>query len=177
VTDQPRHPDSHPGARRPPLPAARRALAPLGALLPSLAAAAPAASATLPPSEPPPGPAPLPSAVPAPGLPLWAVLVIIGGAIALSAATTLITLALHPTPRCRRPPSPARTQAKARHQPPPPARPPPGNTPAQPPRPGPRSAMYAGRAPRAPAHARRPRLIPSPAAQAADGTKPCGQER
>jgi hypothetical protein len=118
VTDQRRHPHPRPGARhpRPPLPSARRALAPLGALPLSLAAAAPAASPTPSPPEPPP-------AVPAPGLPLWAVLVIIGGAIALSAATTLITLALHPAPPCRRPGPPACTPATARHQPPPPARP------------------------------------------------------
>jgi hypothetical protein len=124
VTGQPRHPDPRPGARhpRPPLPAARRALALLGALPLSLAAVAPAASATPPPSEPPPGPAPPPPAVPAAGLPLWAVLVIIGGTIALSAATTLITLALHPDTG-RRPRPPARTPATARHQPPPPARP------------------------------------------------------
>jgi hypothetical protein len=35
--------------------------------------------------------------VPPLGLPLWAVLVIVGGTITLAAGTTLITLALHPT--------------------------------------------------------------------------------
>jgi hypothetical protein len=125
VTDQPRRPHPRPGARHPrrlPLPAARRALAPVGALPLSLAAAAPAASPTPPTPEPPPGPPPPPPAVPAPGLPLWAVLVIIGGAIALSAATTLITLALHPATG-RRPRPPARTPANPGHPPPPPARP------------------------------------------------------
>jgi hypothetical protein len=124
MTDQRRHPHPRPGARhpRPSLAAARRALAPLGALPLSLAAVAPAASATSSPPEPPPGPAPPPPAVPAAGLPLWAVLVIIGGTIALSAATTLITLALHPATG-RRPRPPARTPATVRQQPPPPARP------------------------------------------------------
>jgi len=126
VTDQPRHPHPRPGARHPRRPpAARRALSVLGVLLLSLAAAtamAPAALATPPPPEPPPGPPPPPPALPPPGLPLWAVLVILGGTITLAAAATLITLALHPTAR-RGPRPPARTPAKARHQPPPPARP------------------------------------------------------
>ena len=119
MTDQPRHPHPRPGARHPrrPPPAARRALTVLGALLLSLAAAAataPAASATPPPPEPPPGPPPPPPAVPVPGLPLWAVLVILGGTIALSAATTLITLALHPTaPAQPRRPRPGHSQAPA----------------------------------------------------------------
>jgi hypothetical protein len=126
VTDQPLHPHPHPGARRPrrPLPDARRALIVLGALLLSLTAAAaatPAASATSPPPEPPIGPPP-PPAVAAPGLPLWAVLVIVGGTIALSAAITLVTLALHPT-ATRGPRPPARTPARAMHQPPPSDRP------------------------------------------------------
>jgi len=124
MTDQPPRPHPRPGARHPrrPRPAARRALTALAALLLSLAAAtavAPPASAT----EPPPGPPPPPPAVPPAGLPLWAVLVIVGGTIALAAATTLITLALHPTVTRRGPRPPARTPAKARHQPLPPARP------------------------------------------------------
>jgi hypothetical protein len=144
VTDQPRYPQSCPPARhpRPPLPAARRALTVLGALLLSLAAAAtaaPAASATPAPPEPPPGPPPLPT-VTAPGLPLWAVLVILGGTIALSAATTLITLALQPAATSRRPQPPARRTAAPRtmHQPhsqPGPPRTPclaPGHAPADP---------------------------------------------
>jgi hypothetical protein len=134
VTDQPPHPHPRPGARRPrrPLPAARRALTVLGALLLSLAAATPAASATPAPPEPPPGLPPPPPAVEAPGLPLWAVLVILGGTIALAAATTLITLALHPT-ATRGPRPPARTPAMAQpyRQP----GPPPATTPAQPSRP------------------------------------------
>jgi hypothetical protein len=106
VTDQPRHPQPRPGARhrRRPLPAARRALTILGVLVLSLAAMVPAASATPPPPEPPVGPPPPPPAVTAPGLPLWAVLVILAGTIALSAATTLITLALQPTATRRTPP-------------------------------------------------------------------------
>jgi hypothetical protein len=128
VTDQPPRPPPRPGARHPrrPLPAARRALTVLGALLLSLAVAAaagPAASATPPPPEPPPGPPPPPPALPVPGLPLWAVLVILAGTIALSAATTLITLALHPTATRPGPRPPARAAATARHQPRPPARP------------------------------------------------------
>jgi hypothetical protein len=54
----------------------------LGALLLSLAAMAPAASAT----PAPPKTATPPPTVTAPGLPLWAVLVILGGTITLSAA-------------------------------------------------------------------------------------------
>jgi len=123
VTDQPQRPHPRPGARHPRRQlAARRALTILGALLLSLAAAAavaPAASATLPPPEPPPPP----PTVTAPGLPLWAVLVIVGGTITLSAATTLITLALHPAATWRRAPAPTRAQAGATHQPLPPARP------------------------------------------------------
>jgi hypothetical protein len=61
--------------------------------------------------------------VTAPGLPLWAVLVILGATIALSAGTTLITLALQPTAPRRRPGPPARTPATAIHQPLPPAGP------------------------------------------------------
>jgi hypothetical protein len=57
--------------------------------------------------------------VTAPGLPLWAVLVILGGTITLAAATTLITLALNPPAASRAP----RAQAGAIHQPAPPARP------------------------------------------------------
>jgi hypothetical protein len=123
MTDQPPRPHPRPGARHPrrPRPAARRALTAPGALLLSLAAAtavAPAASATPASPEPPPGPPPPPPTVPPAGLPLWAVLVIVGGTITLSAATTLITLALQPTAPGRRPWPPARTPAKARHQPP-----------------------------------------------------------
>lgn len=124
MTDQPRHPQPRPMTRHPrrPLPAARRALTILGALLLSLAAVAataPAASATPAPPEPPPPP----PTVTASGLPLWAVLVILGGTITLAAGTTLITLALQPTSR-RRPRPPARTAAaSATHQPLPPARP------------------------------------------------------
>jgi len=115
VTNQPRHPQSSPHPRRPP-PAARRAPAFLGTLL--LPLAAPAAAAAPRPTEPPAGPPPPPPAGPTPGLPLWAVLVIVGGTITLAAATTLITLALHPGHRCKPPPS-----ARATHQPPPAARP------------------------------------------------------
>jgi hypothetical protein len=95
----------------------------LGALLLSLAAMVQAASATPPPPEPPVGPPPPPPAVTAPGLPLWAVLVILAGTIALAAGTTLITLALQPTPR-RTPRPPTRTAApRTMHQPLLPARP------------------------------------------------------
>src|SRR5215470_12266063 len=118
MTDQPPRPHPRPGARHPrrPRPAARRALTALAALLLSLAAAAvmaPAASATPAPSEPPPGPPPPPPTLPPAGLPLWAVLVIVGGTIALAAATTLITLALHPT-ATRGPRPPARPTARHR---------------------------------------------------------------
>jgi|SRR5215510_8408861 len=128
MTDQPPRPHPCPGARHPRrlLPAARGALTVLGALLLSLAAAtavAPAASATPPPPEPPPGPPPPPLTVPPAGLPLWAVLAIVGGTITLAAGTTLITLALQPTAPGRRPRPPARAPATARHQPLPPARP------------------------------------------------------
>jgi hypothetical protein len=127
VIDQPPHPPPRPGARHPrrPLPAARRALTVLAALLLSLAAMTPAASATPPPPEPAPGPPPPPPTVTAPGLPLWAVLVILGGSIALSAATTLITLALHPTathgPGRRPAPQPERCTSPYRQPGPPPA--------------------------------------------------------
>jgi hypothetical protein len=121
VTNAPCHPQSSHHPRRPP-PAARRALTVLGAPLLSLAAtavAAPAASATPPPTEPPAGPPPPPPGVTAPGLPLWAVLVIVVGAITLAAATTLITLALQPGHRCK-PPQPTHTgPARPMHQPPP----------------------------------------------------------
>ena len=114
MTDQPRHPQPSRHPRRPP-PAARRAPALLSTLL--LPLAAPAASATPPPTEPPAGPPPPPPAGPTPGLPLWAVLVIVGGAITLAAATTLITLALQPGKWCK-PRPPARTApASAMHQP------------------------------------------------------------
>jgi hypothetical protein len=129
VTDQPHHPPFLPGARHPrrPLPAARRALTVLSALLLSVAAMTPAASATPAPPEPPPPP----PAVAVPGLPLWAVLVMLGGTIALSAATTLITLALHPT--ATRGPRPLpRTPARAMHQTYRQPGPPPATTPAQP---------------------------------------------
>lgn len=125
MTNQLRHTQSpHPSRR--PSPAARRALTVLGALLLPLAAAAaaaPSASATPQPSEPPAGPPPPPPAVTAPGLPLWAVLVIVGGTITLATATTLITLALQPG-KWRRPRPPGRTaSARAMHQPLPAARP------------------------------------------------------
>jgi hypothetical protein len=135
VTDHPRRPQPCPGPHPTrPVPTARRALAIpgraltiAGGLLLSLAVAAavaPAASATLPPPEPPVGPPPPPPTVTAPGLPLWAVLVIVGGTIALSAATTLIILALHPTHAGRRPRSPARaTIPGAMRRPAPPASP------------------------------------------------------
>lgn len=128
MTDQPRHPPPRPGIRRHPRPppAARRALTVLGALLLSLAAAAavaPAASATPAPPEPPVGPPPPPPTLPAPGLPLWAVLVILGGTIALSAATTLITLALQTRRHLARPSRPndpvrdGTPRARAGHRP------------------------------------------------------------
>jgi hypothetical protein len=79
----------------------------------------PAAWATPAPPEPPPPP----PAVTAPGLPLWAVLVILGGTITLAAATTLITLALQSTAAWRGPRPAARAQAGATRQPPPPAGP------------------------------------------------------
>jgi hypothetical protein len=113
VTNAPGHPHSSHHPRRPP-PAARRALTALGTLLLSLAAtaaAAPAASATPAPTEPPAGPPPPPPGVTAPGLPLWAVIVIVVGAITLSAATTLITLALQPTKWCK-----PRPRARTRRQ-------------------------------------------------------------
>jgi hypothetical protein len=123
VTDQPQRPHPRPGARHPRRlrPAARRALTALAALplpLAAAAATAPAASATPPPPEPPPGPPPPPPVVPPPGLPLWAVLVIVGGTIALAAGTTLITLALRPTAPGRWPRRPARTPPAVRSQPP-----------------------------------------------------------
>jgi hypothetical protein len=186
VTDQPRHPAPSPGARHPrrPLPAARRALTVLGALLLSLAAMTPAASATPAPPEPPPGPPPPPPAVPVPGLPLWAVLVILGGTIALSAATTLITLALQPT-ATRGPRPSARTPARAMHQPYRQPGPPPATVPARG-HPGQGHPVGDGtpRAPRrapAPAHARRPSADPftgppdtphSPSAARARGQQP-----
>ena len=128
MTDQPPHPHPRPGARHPvrPLRAARRAVTILGALplsLAAVAAVAPPASATLPPPEPPPGPSPPPPALPAPGLPLWAVLVIVGGTITLAAATTLVTLALQPGHRCKPPQPTHTTPARATHQHPPAARP------------------------------------------------------
>ena len=125
MTDQPQDPQPPPTACHPgrPLTAARRGLTVLGTLLLSLAAMVPAASATSAPPEPPVGPPPAPPTATAPGLPLWAVLVILGGTITLAAATTLITLALQPTPR-RTPRPPARTAAlPTMHQPLPPARP------------------------------------------------------
>ena len=135
MTDHPRrsqprpvpHPrQPRPAARRPPgVPG--RALTIAGGLLLSLAVAAavaPAASATLAPPEPPVGPPPPPPTVTAPGLPLWAVLVIVGGTITLSAATTLIILALHPALTGRRPRSPARaTTPGVMRRPAPPANP------------------------------------------------------
>jgi hypothetical protein len=96
-----------------------------GALLLSLAAVAavaPAVSATSAPPEPPAGPPPPPT-VTVPGLPLWAVLVIVGGAIALSAATTLITLALQSSATWRNPRPPAHVAPRATHQARPPAGP------------------------------------------------------
>jgi hypothetical protein len=135
VTNQPRHPQPsrHPRRR---LPA--RAPVILGALL--LPVAAPAASATPPPTEPPAGPPPPPPAGPTPGLPLWAVLVIVGGAITLAAATTLITLALQPGHRCKPPPQARTSPARATHQTLPAARPDAGEhtstaTPPSPPHP------------------------------------------
>ena len=120
MTDQPRHPQPSRRPRRPP-PAARRAPAVLGTLL--LSIAVPAASAAPPPTEPPAGPPPQPPAVATPGLPLWAVLVIVGGTITLAAATTLITLALQPGHRCKPLPPAHTTPARATHQPPPAVRP------------------------------------------------------
>jgi hypothetical protein len=122
VTDQPRHPRP---SRHPAAPPARRprARAIFGALLLPLATAAPAASAIPSPTEPPAYPPPPPPAETTPGLPLWAVLVIVGGAITLAAATTLITLALQPG-KSRKPGPPARTApARATHQSSPAARP------------------------------------------------------
>ena len=118
MTNQPRHPQPsrHPRRR---LPA--RAPVILGALL--LPVAVPAASVAPSPTEPPAGPPPPPPAGTTPGLPLWAVLVIVGGAITLAAATTLITLALQPGHRCK-PLQPADTSpARATHQPSPAAGP------------------------------------------------------
>ena len=120
MTKQHRHQQSSRHPRRSP-PAARRALAALGALL--LPLVAPTTSATPPPTEPPAGPPAPPPVGTTPGLPLWAVLVIVGGAITLAAATTLVTLALQPGKWCK-PRPPARTApARATHQPPPAARP------------------------------------------------------
>jgi len=113
VTDQPRRPQYRPGSHaQRPLPAARRALTDLGGLLLALAGGAgvgPVTSATPAPPKPPVGPPPAPPPVTAPGLPLWAVLVILGGTITLSAATTLITLSLRSI--WRRPQSPTRPLA------------------------------------------------------------------
>jgi len=145
VTDQPRHPQYRPRSRhaRQPLPAARRALTDPGGLLlalPAAAGVAPAASATSAPSGPPVGPPPAPPTVTAPGLPLWAVLVILGGTITLSAATTLITLSLRST--WRRPGSPphplapgaapARAASQAHRPQPHPRRRPPSDSPLLP---------------------------------------------
>jgi hypothetical protein len=125
VTDQPRRPQYRPGSHaQRPLPAARRALADLGGLLLALAGGAgvgPVTSATPAPPKPPVGPPPAPPPVTAPGLPLWAVLVILGGTITLSAATTLITLSLRSI--WRRPQSPTRPWPRATHQSAPPAKP------------------------------------------------------
>jgi hypothetical protein len=162
MTNQPRHPQPRPGARHPRRPpaAARQALTILGTLLLSLAvapAAAPAASATSAPPEPPPGPPPPPPTVTTPGLPLWAVLVILGGTVALSATTTLITLTLQPTAPWRRPWPPNRDPAKTMHQPPPPARPagPPAGPFAGPPDPhSPSAARARGQLPLIPHHRR-----------------------
>jgi hypothetical protein len=180
VTDQPRHPHPRPSARHPrrPLPDARRAWTILAALplsLAALAATAPAASATPAPPEPPPGPPPPPLVVTAAGLPLWAVLVILGGTIALSAATTLITLALQPTVTWRRPRPPARALATVMHQPRPPARPAIRDHTSDP-GPGPRFVM-ARHPPRAGHRATpTPGLIPLPArllpAQPLSGPRP-----
>src|SRR5262245_56817745 len=104
--------------RAPPAPTAGR---PPGTGIPRHAPAAPGGPGrrgSPRPTEPPAGPPPPPPAGPTPGLPLWAFLVIVGGTISLAAATTLITLALHPGHRCKPPPS-----ARATHQPPPAARP------------------------------------------------------
>ena len=125
MTNAPCHPQSSRHPRRPP-PPARGALTVLGTLLlfpAATAVAAPAASATPPPTEPPAGPPPPPPGVTAPGLPLWAVLVIIGGTITVAAATTLITLALQPRQRCKPRPRAHTAQAGAMHQPPSAARP------------------------------------------------------
>lgn len=125
MTDQPRQPQLSRHPRRA-QPAARRAPTVFGTLLLSLAAAAaaaPTASAAPLPTEPPAGPPPTQPAVTAPGLPLWAVLVILGGTITLAAATTLITLALQPRQRCKPRPRAHTAPARATHQPPPAARP------------------------------------------------------
>jgi hypothetical protein len=128
VTDEYPDPQPHCGPRHPrrALPASRRALTLTGALVLSVAAVAavaPAASATPAPPEPPTAPPPPPT-VTAPGLPLWAVLVMLGGTIALSAATTLITLALQSTATWCSPRRPTQLVApRTMHPPLPPARP------------------------------------------------------
>ena len=89
----------------------RRTLTTLSGLAVFLTAAiglAPAASAALPPPEPPAPvpPPPLPITVPA-HLPLWAIIAIVAATAVLSAATTLITLALEHRHRARRTPAAA----------------------------------------------------------------------
>ena len=74
------------------------ALSGLAILAATMTGLAPAAFATLPPGSPRAGvpvapPPPLPSA-PAAGFPLWVVIVVLAGAVVLSAGTTIATMAL-----------------------------------------------------------------------------------
>jgi hypothetical protein len=111
-------PQRHRNARR--APYTRRTLARFSGLAVLLAAAiglAPAALATPPPPEPPVAavpPPPLTGAAPA-QFPLWAIAVFLAATVILSAATTLITLAVDRTRR-------ARDEALAAPEPPPRAR-------------------------------------------------------
>ena len=98
------HPPAPPQQRRTPF--TRRTLARLSGLAVLLAAAiglAPAALATPPPPEPSlaPVPPPLPPAAVPAHFPPWAIAVFLAATIILSAATTLITLALDRSRRAR----------------------------------------------------------------------------
>jgi hypothetical protein len=98
------------------IPCARRTLTTLGGLGVFLTAAiglAPATWAMSPPPEPPvaPPPSPPPAAAAA-HLPPWAVIAMVAGVVALSVATTLITLSLEHLRRARRMPA-ATTEPQA----------------------------------------------------------------
>jgi hypothetical protein len=101
---------SRPRLERRSSPRTRQTLTTLSGLAIFLTAAiglAPTASATLPPPEPsiaPVSPPPPPTAAPA-HFPLWAIVTILAATVALSVATTLVTLTLHHMRRARRTPA------------------------------------------------------------------------